>query len=164
MTYLDEASRYRSFMAFWTVTALTALSAPGVLIIDVDELQQASPHRLVVEAALHDSGTDVTLVADTPASPRAAPPDAGRIHAAAVSLLDANTSHLSEPARAAITAKLSVGASDTQHAETPCTSWRDAGAADAVKRAKLSLYFAAIGASMPFRRLHGSLRSKGMRV
>ena len=156
---LDDAARYRNFMAFWTATAITALAARDALIIDVDDLQAASQHRTKVEAAFRRAGTGLTLIAQTPAHAGAAPAGAGQIHAAALDLLETCGRHLSDHARAIISAKLAACPIDRAAMAPSTETWRDAEPASSMKRARQSLYFAAIGASMPFRRLHGNIKT-----
>ena len=157
--HLDDAARYRNFMAFWTATAITSLAAHDALIIDVDDLQAGSQHRANVEAEFRRAGAGVTLIAQMPARAGVVPAEAGRIHAAALEVLDACGRHLSDHARAIISAKLATGPIDRAANTKTDRNWRDAEPVSRVTRARQCLYFTAIGASMPFRRLHGSIKS-----
>jgi hypothetical protein len=156
---LDEAGRYRIFMAFWTITAISALSS-SALIIDADRLATDPGHRDAVAHALAAyTGTDVRL--DTDMLPSRAPIPAGgpAAHAAALAMLGGRKPCLTPAVFALIEGKL---ARRTLRAPPAFpvradVSWRDADAQDLESRLKRALYFTAIAASMPLRRLHGSL-------
>jgi hypothetical protein len=165
----DEAARYRLFLAFWTITAISALSSDA-MIIDADRLAADQAHGDAVAQALRaHTGTGVSLDTSVPPSRAQIPAGGQAAHAAALALLHARKPALPPPSFALIEAKLSRPAEPPASPEPAAGAppgWRDAEAADAASRLRRALYFALIGASMPLRRLHGQIalqnRKKGL--
>ena len=159
---LGWPDRYRSFLAYWTASAITALQ-DDVLAIDSDELVASEAHRTKVETAILSSlGCAVSLQSASRAHDGASAPDdtvAEReamaiAHGAALDLLQSRGASLSEASYARIMGKLTPGllprargSGGSSWAPTlshiPQQGWRQA------------FYFGALRLSMPLRRLHG---------
>jgi hypothetical protein len=155
---LDEAARYRVFMAFWTVTAISALSSRA-LIIDADRLADPNHSETVAAALSAHAGIDITLDTNVPPSRAPLPAGGPAAHAVALAMLGSRKPCLAPAAFALIEGKL---ARRTIVSAPPIparadASWRDLEADDPASRLRRAIYFAAIAASMPLRRLHGRL-------
>jgi hypothetical protein len=162
---LDEAARYRVFLASWTISALSALRADGCLVIDADRLAFDPAHRAIAEAALgRVVGPGVTLFADRRERPVPPPPYARQAHAAALGLTRDCGGALPDAALSLIETKLAgTGSTAGAPIDPPERGYRRLLHADATGfQAKLSqqAYFTLIHASMPLRRWHGMLRRK----
>jgi len=155
---LDEAGRYRIFLAFWTITAISALSA-GAMLIDADRLGTDAAHRAAVARALRGhTGLDVGLETNVRPSPARSPAGAPATHDVALAMLEACRSFLPPDACASIAGKLAELTGVAPALDAPPAAWRDADARDAASRLRRAAYFAAMGASMPLRQLHGRVR------
>jgi hypothetical protein len=155
---LDEAGRYRIFLAFWTITAISALSA-GALLIDADRLGTDTAHRTAVTAALRGQiGLEASLETDINPSHPPMPPGGPAVHNVALAMLEDCRPFLAPDAFASIAGKLANTSARAKAPEVPPAAWRDADAQDATSRLRRAAYFAAMGASMPLRHWHGRLR------
>ncbi len=155
---LDEAGRYRMFLAFWTITAISALSA-GALLIDADRLATDATHRAAVTGALRrHTGLEASLETDISPSNPPMPPGGPEAHDVARAMLKDCRSFLGPDACASIEGKLAHRSARAQAPDVPPAAWRDADAQDAASRLRRAAYFAAMGASMPLRHWHGRLR------
>jgi hypothetical protein len=162
---LDEAGRYRVFLATWTISAVAALRAEACLVIDADRLASNAEHRAAAEAALGLAlGTTVTLFTDRGDKSVPAPPYARQAHEAALGLVRECGNGLPRAALSLIEAKLAgPGWMAGAPLDPPARGYRQVLHADASgTRAMLAqnAYFAMIEASMPLRRWHGALSNR----
>jgi hypothetical protein len=155
---LDEAGRYRVFLAFWTITAISALSA-GALLIDADRLGTDAAHRAAVTGALRGHiGLEASFETTIRPSHPPMPPGGPAVHDVALALLEDCRSFLAPDVYASIAGKLANPSATAQAPAVSPAAWRDAEAQDAASRLRRAAYFAAMGASMPLRQWHGRLR------
>jgi hypothetical protein len=149
---LDTNVQFRAFLAFWTLTMVRALSCPGIVVIDADRLPTDEPYRASVEATLGQAARVIMRLDASPQpAPNAAPPGAAAAFGAAQDLLtDEARPHLQNHLRWPDTSAGALGVA-------PAT-WREADATGRGARLWQTLYFAAIGASMPARRLRGKFK------
>ena len=82
----DDAERYRAFLAYWTLTALSAVQGRA-MVIDTARLATSANHREDVKRELAASlGSPVDLMPHKPEAPPAPAPDQLASHQAAVAL------------------------------------------------------------------------------
>jgi hypothetical protein len=110
---LGPEARYRAFLAFWTLGAVSSLNS-GALVIDMGAIASQPGHRLSVEAALRATiGENIDLVPRRDeADLLAEPPAPGRdcAHQAAAGFVGAQAATLAPDRRDLILSKLETGA------------------------------------------------------
>jgi hypothetical protein len=158
---LDEAARYRVFLATWTISAVSALQAEGCLVIDADRLASDAGHRAAIDAALeHAVGAGFTLNPVREGRSFTPPPYVRQAHEAALGLARECGGGLARAALSLIEAKLAgPGWLAGAPLDPLARGYRRLLHADAAgDRLAQSAYFAVIRASMPLRRWHGRHR------
>jgi hypothetical protein len=129
------------------------------MLIDADRLGTDAAHRAAVTAALRGhTGLDVSLDTDVPPSHPSTPSGGPAVHEVALAMLEACRWFLAPDAFACIAGKLANRSARGEVLDVPPVAWRDADAQDAASRLRRAAYFAAMGASMPLRQLHGRVR------
>ncbi len=104
--------RYRAFLAFWTLSTMTALDSQA-LVIDMSSIGGDAAHRHAAEAALRSAiGEPIQLIPRAQGKP-VRPPPAGYLeaHRAAATLVRGHRNRLSSERLDVILAKLDVGQS-----------------------------------------------------
>lgn len=156
---LSWADRYRGFLAYWTVSAIAALSG-DVLTIDADELLHQPGHRDQIEQAvlsrlglLLSLGPRITPARSSPAESALEQDATARAHARAIDLLQSQGGALPEASFARILGKLAPALATTRPSRP--TSRPQGRTPEALGPRKQALYFAGLRLSMPLRRLHG---------
>ena len=159
---LGWADRYRSFLAYWTASAITALQ-DGVLAIDSDDLLDSEPHRNRVEAAiLSGLGFAVSLKSAHHVQSVLAPlgetaseqETIAGAHACAIELLRSRGASLPEASHARIMSKLTPALTAKARGSV-AFAWAPALSHIPQNGWRQALYFGGLRLSMPLRRLHG---------
>jgi hypothetical protein len=163
----SPAERYRGFLAFWALCAMSALDSRA-LVIDVDAIGEDLAHRRDIEQALQARiGEPIQLVPRASPPPAAIPPPPGwrEAHDAAGSFVRAHGLRLSTQRLSLILQKLG---DDDSVVRTP-QSWRTPVLPMPVASAGLPRRIATWAqvrfarAMQPLRRLHGSIAGRDLR-
>ena len=149
---LDAPTQFRAFLAFWTITAISAVADPAIFVIDTTRLPHDGPYRAAIEARLGEPA-GAALRLDTSPQPTAALPPPGAAAACRVALDLVPAAALPH-----LQAALGPPAGVADALGRTATGWRDVGASGAGVSIGRRLYFAVIGASMPLRRWRGRMK------
>lgn len=165
----DQAERYRAFLAFWTLCALSALDSDA-LLIDMDIIRSDTEHRLQVETALRLRIGDSVNLHPRPACPD--PDDRLRLagikdaHQAATALALAHRARLTPNRLDIILAKLASGDQAPgagARVSVLVPSWQThdllgpTGHRSGLQRLATAAMVLAAQALQPLRRLHGRI-------
>ena len=156
----DAAERYRGFLAYWTVTALSALQG-NALLIDSGRLARSAEHRAQVEAALGAAlGTVLGLAPSGPEPADTPDAELARAQRDAASFLVAHADALAPHATGALLDALEVQGAAVQPARAVWDTAAEApapGSGGWWQRLWIAILVALARALQPLRRLHGEM-------
>ncbi len=156
----DDATRYRGFLAYWTVTALRALQGQA-LLIDTALLAQSAEHRARTEAAL-GAALGITLTLAPRPLDEADPPghDLACAQQAAAAFVLAHAKGLPDAAASSLLGALAVPGAALPSARTTAASApvpAPAPRRTPWRRIRIAALVALARGLQPLRRLHGEL-------
>jgi hypothetical protein len=160
---VSAAEHYRGFLAFWTLSAVTALESEAQ-VIDMDAIGTDAAHRMAIEAALRTRiGAPIKLQPrlQEPSGQRA-PDGMAEAHSAALRLVQARTGRFTARRQDLLTAKLQGGL-DLRSTSHGVAGWSSPvlpappGRRSLRQRMATGAMVLIAKALQPLRRLHGAL-------